>query len=248
MMVWPGMLDLALNPDLDIAGGLAQMARAGRAQVAKLLAPTSADALLSQVEAHSPWNTVAFFDGRHHDFDAASIASSPRDQVDLLWAHVHAAARNGFGYIYDNHPVYDAWRTGDPASHRPLDALVRFLNSEPFLALARQLVGAPDIAFADAQVTRFGPGHFLTQHDDDVAGRNRRAAYVLMLTKRWRPDWGGQLLFYDGQGDVTGGYTPSFNALNIFRVPALHAVSQVSTFAAAPRFAVTGWLRAGPMP
>jgi Rps23 Pro-64 3,4-dihydroxylase Tpa1-like proline 4-hydroxylase len=239
------MLHLAINPDLDVSAGLAQMGRAGRAQLTNFLAPASATALAAEVEAHSPWNAVAFFDGRHHDFDAASIASSPRDQVDLLWERVHAAARDGFGYIYENHPVYDAWRTGDPGLDRPLDALVHFLNSEPFLALARKLADAPDISFADAQITRFGPGHFLTQHDDDVAGRNRRAAYVLMLTRRWRPDWGGQLLFYDGGTNPSGGYTPCFNALNIFKVPAIHAVTQVSTFAAARRLAVTGWLRAG---
>ena len=168
--------------------------------------------------------------------------------MELLWAGVNAAAREGFGYIYENHPVYDAWRTGDANAHRPLDALVQFLNSETFLALARDLVGAPDINFADAQVTRYGQGHFLTQHDDEVAGRNRRAAYVLMLTRRWRPDWGGHLLFYDEQGNSSGGYTPTFNTLNIFKVPVPHSVTQVTAFAGASRLAITGWLRAGPVP
>ena len=38
-------------------------------------------------------------------------------------------------------------------------------------------------------------------------------------------------------------YRPSWNALNIFRVPAAHAVSSVAPFAGAPRLSITGWIR-----
>jgi Rps23 Pro-64 3,4-dihydroxylase Tpa1-like proline 4-hydroxylase len=72
----------------------------------------------------------------------------------------------------------------------------------------------------------------------------RRAAYVLNLTPEWRPDWGGLLQFYDAMGNVSRAFTPGFNVLNIFRVPQPHSVSWVTPLAAAPRYAVTGWLRA----
>lgn len=36
------------------------------------------------------------------------------------------------------------------------------------------------------------------------------------------------------------------NALNLFRVPALHAVTEVASFAAAGRYSLTGWLRQRP--
>ena len=56
---------------------------------------------------------------------------------------------------------------------------------------------------------------------------------------------GGLLLFYDSRGNVVRGYTPGFNMLNIFKVPQPHSVSWVTPLAANPRYAVTGWLRAG---
>ena len=58
-------------------------------------------------------------------------------------------------------------------------------------------------------------------------------------------DWGGLLLFHDGQDNVTRGYLPVFNSLNLFSVPQRHNVTWVTPLAAAPRYAVTGWLRAG---
>ncbi len=110
------------------------------------------------------------------------------------------------------------------------------------------LTGFTDIKFADAQLTKFSKGDFLTVHDDDVAGKNRRAAYVLNLTPQWRTDWGGMLQFHDQRGHISGAYTPCFNALNVFSVPQPHSVSQISTFAPCSRYSITGWLRAGKDP
>ena len=70
-----------------------------------------------------------------------------------------------------------------------------------------------------------------------------KAAYVLNFTPRWSPDWGGILNFIDRDGHVAEGYTPAFNALNVFRVPQLHSVSCVSPYAQAGRYSITGWLR-----
>jgi SM-20-related protein len=107
----------------------------------------------------------------------------------------------------------------------------------------RVVTGKKGIDFADAQATAYGPGHFLTAHDDEVAGKQRHAAYVFNLTPVWRVDWGGLLLFHGADGHVSRGFTPSFNALNIFAVPQPHSVSMVAPFAANRRYSVTGWLR-----
>ena len=124
-----------------------------------------------------------------------------------------------------------------------LEGVYDRLNSEPFLAFVRALTGDPRCAYADAQATRYRPGDFLTAHDDDVAGKHRLYAYVLNFTPSWRPDWGGLLAFHEADGHVSEAYTPSFNALNIFRVPQLHAVTQVASFAGAHRLSITGWVR-----
>ena len=66
---------------------------------------------------------------------------------------------------------------------------------------------------------------------------------MLNLTPDWRTDWGGLLAFIDEDGHVAEAYRPSYNALNIFRVPQRHAVSFVAPFAGAPRLSITGWIR-----
>jgi Rps23 Pro-64 3,4-dihydroxylase Tpa1-like proline 4-hydroxylase len=129
----------------------------------------------------------------------------------------------------------------DPAHF--LARVVAFLNGPEFLSFVRDITGESRIARADAQATRYGPGHFLTIHDDGIAGKNRLAAYVLNMTPKWSPDWGGNLTFLDERGHIGEGYVPTFNALNILKVPQRHYVSCVAPYAAAYRYSVTGWLR-----
>lgn len=69
---------------------------------------------------------------------------------------------------------------------------------------------------------------------------------MLNLSRDWRADWGGALVFEGADGHIEEGFAPAFNALNIFAVPMRHAVTQVAGFAPADRLSITGWLRARP--
>ena len=68
-----------------------------------------------------------------------------------------------------------------------------------------------------------------------------RLPNVFGLTRHWRPDWGGLLLFHDDDGQIDLGLVPAFNVLNLFAVPREHSVSVVAPFAAEPRLTITGW-------
>jgi len=176
------------------------------------------------------------------DLDAdARAALDTASQAALLEA-VHGQARDGFQFLFDSLRVseHPAERT---ARNWPVDQLVSAFNTEPWLDLFRALTGEPAIRMVDGQTTRYLPGHFLTAHDDNVAGKNRVAAYVLNLTPHWRVEWGGLLMFHDDAGDVVRALSPRHNAMHLFRVPQRHSVSLVAPFAGAPRLAITGWLR-----
>ena len=71
----------------------------------------------------------------------------------------------------------------------------------------------------------------------------RVLAAVLNLS-HWSIDWGGVMLFHNTDGSAHTGWTPSFNALNLFSVPQDHSVSMVTPLARAPRLAVAGWFYA----
>ena len=66
------------------------------------------------------------------------------------------------------------------------------------------------------------------------------------MTPEWRPDWGGALQFYNESRDkIVDEYLPTFNALNLFRVPMWHSVTQVTPFGDM-RYAISGWLEREP--
>jgi len=123
---------------------------------------------------------------------------------------------------------------------------VEWINSPIFIQLLRSVTGVSNIMAADAQATRYLPGHFLKRHNDQVANQSREVAYVLNLTKDWRSDWGGLLHFMDDRDRVTETYMPAFNTLTLFRVPMWHHVSYVSPAATEARYAITGWGQSRP--
>jgi len=49
----------------------------------------------------------------------------------------------------------------------------------------------------------------------------------------------GALQFYDRDDHIEEGYLPTFNALNLFRVPKRHSVTQVTSFGGL-RYSISG--------
>jgi len=199
-------------------------------------------ALHANLRARDDWRQVVNSGDKVFDLDRATRAKMTPAQIAALDASVHAGAREGFQYRFESIRVPD-----DAAARADSDdvlaALATFLSGDEARDLLRTVTGHADIAFADAQATAFSPGDFLTGHDDEVAGKGRRAAYVLGLNPRWRIEWGGLLLFHTSADRVGEGWSPGFNTLALFAVPQAHSVSLVTPSAAYRRYSVTGWLR-----
>ncbi|WP_306014793.1 2OG-Fe(II) oxygenase family protein [Oceanicaulis sp. MMSF_3324] len=241
------VLPIKLNPDLDPSAAAHGFAEQGYAAVNDVLVKPDARRLYKAASEWVEWNLVALIDGQHRDFIGAEMdrlepaRRAPFDQ--LVWRE----AQSGFGYLFENVPLYDAGMR-DRLTQPLFKAAFELTRSEAFIALGRKLTGDDAITFADCQLTRYRPGHFLTRHDDGVEGKNRSAAFVLNLTPDWCADYGGVLNLLDEQGDVRAGLTPAFNRLTLFKVPQPHLVSVISPFARGARFAITGWFRRGEEP
>ncbi len=236
-----------INPALDPDALAAEYRRAGRIHIPHFLGAEGAERLLAFLKGSGDWKLVINQGEKLFELGRATQAGLTPEQKEQLDQGVYAGARKGFQFRYETLrvPDADAERAADPSL---LNLFARFLSSEPALAFLRAVTGAAEVAFADAQATAYGPGHFLTAHDDDVAGKNRRAAYVFNLTKDWSVDWGGLLTFHEAGRSVAEAYVPAFNALNLLAVPQPHNVGFVTPFAARRRYSITGWLRAGPKP
>ncbi|MEN4904099.1 2OG-Fe(II) oxygenase family protein [Luteimonas sp. TWI1437] len=234
-------MPLAARHDLDQLRG--DFARDGHVVVPQVLTDGFAQALRACLLDWSRWALVTRIEGRHRDFDAAAIAQMDAASLRPLQALIFQETRRGMQYLYERFPVHDVGY--DPGPLPPaLDRFRMLLGGGPLRALVRSVTGVDDIDFGDAQATRYRAGHFLTHHDDDQPGKQRRLAYVLGLSPGWRADDGGQLQLLDGDGHVTDVVVPRFNALALFRVPRPHLVTAVSPFVDAARLSITGWWRA----
>jgi Rps23 Pro-64 3,4-dihydroxylase Tpa1-like proline 4-hydroxylase len=196
-----------------------------RVQISDFLESKSAQRIYQSLNSQTQWNLAWNLNGQHQDMDYTAVngwTETQKRKLDELIHQKKLLPGHFFNVIYE------------------------FLNSQELLVLARKITGFEQISFADVQATRFSKGHFLNEHDDQVIGKNRLAAFVLNLTPKWRSDWGGGLIFPD-ENEQAVTWFPKFNMLNIFTVPQKHAVTIVSPFAPESRYSLTGWFRSGPV-
>ena len=242
-MTRANIASFTLNPALDVDDLARTFERDGAIQICDFLLPGLAEALSRELSESGEWRRVINGGERVFEIPVANYAALPPDEIRTLDATIMASAAHGFQFRYETVRVPDE-EDARLSSGSLLDAVAEALGREPILDVLRRIGGDSDIVFADAQATRFQPGDFLTSHDDNVAGKNRRFAYVLSLSEGWRAEWGGLLHFTDEAGaTVSRSIVPRFNALSLFRVPQRHHVGCVAPYAPKARVSITGWLR-----
>ncbi|OYQ26010.1 hypothetical protein CHU93_12435 [Sandarakinorhabdus cyanobacteriorum] len=243
MMAAPTLF--ALNPALDRAAIAASLKANRLVQVEQALVPEAAETLWQVLRHQTQFGLAWAGDGQPggQHVRPEQLRSLPPDQKARMGNGAASAAGGGrFGFLYGQYPLVEAYAQQWHPGH-PLYQLLEEINGPAALDFARTVSGADDIIRADAQATLYAGGHFLTEHDDLVVQEGRRLAYVLNLTKDWKPDWGGYLNFMDDAGNITAGFMPRFNTLNLFLVPMRHNVGLVPPFAPLGRYAITGWFR-----
>lgn len=234
-----------LNPALDAPALAARFAASRRLQIRDLLTERSAEVLAEVVQRRTPYGLAYREAGAApQSLRAEALQKLAPERANALWqGAAGAVGRGDYGFIYAQYPMLDAYLQRWAPGH-PLELLLEHINAPVFLDFIRAVTGMPELIKADAQATLFAPNHFLAVHDDRGSNDEaRRVAYVLGLSRDWRPDWGGYLTFLDDDDDIIAGYRPRFNSLNIFEVPQRHNVTFVPPFAPVGRFAITGWFR-----
>ena len=233
---------IQLNNALDAAGLAKNYMAKRRIQIKDALSLDAAERIYGCLKDETPWSIVYAEKDKTIEIPPEELDTMTPQRQREIAMKINREAATGFQFFYQTYPLLHKVGQGvdqDLFIHRA----VEFVNSTPFLDLVRTVTGIPEIIKTTAHACCYESGHFLTYHDDESVGQNRRAAYVLNFTKYWRPDWGGYLNFYDGGLNITDAFMPGFNELNIFTVPAEHSVGYVTPFAPAPRFSITGWFK-----
>jgi SM-20-related protein len=230
-----------INPGLDLEEISATYSRDGRVRIFGLLSE-GALALYECLDARPDWIHLINTDDGVLELDPGQRARLSPAEWRAIADGAHLRARTGFQYRYHGLRVPDE---DEIVQDDLLLAFAGFMQSEAMIDLLKKVTGHEGLAFTDGQATAYGPGDFLTGHDDEVSGKARTAAYVFGLTPGWRLEWGGLLLFHGAHDRTAMGLAPRFNTLDLFKVPQMHSVSEVTGAAPHRRYAITGWLRAG---
>lgn len=215
-----------------------------RLHIPEILTPDSARELHGLLQDAEDW-TRSFHVGTGQDLDISvrELEAMPASERAELERSLADSSTDTLQYVFDTVRISAELEAGRPVA-RAMQSARDFINSRAFLDFVAAVTGDERLAFADVMATRYLPNHFLTAHGDENPLQRRLYAYVLNLTPIWRADWGGILMFLDDDGHVAEGYVPAFNALNLFAVPQLHAVSMVTRLAQTPRLSITGWIHA----
>ena len=234
---------LRLNPKIDAALYADTYRRHGLVQIPEIFEQETAEAIYQLLARNMSWRILMTEpnDVPIH-FDQAQWNGMTNEKRTEILKDVQRRASQNRGFLYYTYPMIEGYLKGWDAGHL-IHQVTELINSPDFLGLGRTITGVSEVTKADAHACQYRAGHFLTRHLDIGENKERRAAYVLGFTKDWQPDWGGLLLFLNDGQDIDRGFLPRFNNLTIFDVKYLHTVTQVSSFAAAPRLTITGWFR-----
>ena len=231
--------DLQINPNLDISEIAANYHRSGRVRITDFFA-SGATETRSYLESTDEWIQVISAEDGALEFDVEQRAQIDSRRWAKIQRDMHKRACTGFQYNYGSIRIPGDGELDEDIG--PLYSFANFVRSGPFLDLLSSITGKNDLHFTDGQATAYGTGDFLTGHDDNVIGKNRVAACVFGLTRIWRLEWGGVLVFHHTDHQSGELIVPQFNTLDLFKVPQIHSVSFVTPAAPHRRLAVTGWL------
>lgn len=239
----PASSTFAISRQIDIAGFSREFQQKGIVQIPGIFETDTAERLHRSLREEVPWGLAYELAGKSQYLDSARLAVIEPQAMQDIERQIRSEAGKGFQYRYYNYPILDAYLQRWPNEVPLLHGFLDFINGPQWLSLMRSVCGMPGLVKCDAQASLYAADCFLHRHSDAQSREGWRIAYVLGLTRNWRPEYGGTLQFLDDHGNTTLGLLPQFNTLNLFAVPRWHMVTHVPPYAPTERYSITGWLR-----
>jgi Rps23 Pro-64 3,4-dihydroxylase Tpa1-like proline 4-hydroxylase len=140
--------------------------------------------------------------------------------------------------------TYQFYRTMNNKSASFIEYVTRKIISSPeFINMLNEITGLNLTKINTIFMSKYKAGNFLSPHSDKGNGK---LAFVINLSKFWKPQYGGNLHFLnDERTEIIDTYVPNFNNIVLFHVPKPngipHYVSHVSPAVKLHRLAISGW-------
>ena len=147
-----------------------------------------------------------------------------------------AFGKNEFSYVF--------YRTMNNVRPQfPEFILRKIMGSHQFIDFLNSITGLDLKVLNTLFMSKYKSGNFLSPHSDKGNGK---LAFVINLSKNWKPQYGGNLHFLnDDRTEIIDTFVPEFNNLVLFYVPEPdgipHYVSHVVQNVQQSRFAISGW-------
>jgi len=181
------------------------------------------------------WNSTTCFDNVKAD---VQFKSSTRDQIQK---NVKKATR---AFNDDNFSFsFERTLNNHPFKCSCIECYTKYLFKTPqIIEQIREITDMNITTAHDIFISKYSHGNFLSVHSDR---NNGRVAFILNLSKNWKPEYGGLLhILDDVRANVIKTIVPHFNTLTLFYIPPdigiPHFVSHVN-IKNKNRFAITGW-------
>ena len=231
---------ILLNKDINPEEFASTLQEKGRVQIKNIFSDKTADHLYNLIKQNKTWY-LAYNEGdQYYESILQEFEKMPAHLKQQFMNNIYRRARTSFQYLFQQYYITQAVEKGEEKGH-PLHVMHDFVNADPFMSFMKKLTGEDNIRFIESFVSSYGPGHFLTDHDDTHDKNDRVVAYTIGMTKNWKKDWGGHLAFFDDDGNIKQALMPSFNTLSVFLIPQPHAVQFVAPFAQMNRVSFLGW-------
>lgn len=224
-----------INDNLDWDAIKECYQRDGRVRIKNFLKESIAEEIRQCMASNQNWDLYCSSTNGSVTYSPEQMRTLTPQQHSEIMRSLHAVANTGFAFFYYRHNLL---KNEYPVMTR----LGQYTSGPEYLNFARYISGDNGLNGVTLGATCFQSGCFITLHDDLHEKEGRRIAQVFGFTKRWNPDWGGNLHFLDQDMKVAGVEVPSFNTLDLLKVPQHHFVSQVSSYAPEKRYSITGWL------
>ncbi len=232
--------EIKLNPDIDLEQAAIILKENGRVQIHNFFTDETAERLLELIMSNKTWYLSynegdQFLESSLTEFNALAPQFKQR-----MMNNIYQRAASAFQYVFIQYYITQAVKKGEEKGN-PIHLMHEFVNGDLFMPFMKALTGQDEITWIESFVSRYAPGHFLTNHDDTHYKNDRVIAYTIGMSKNWSKDWGGHLAFFDEKGNVDQAFIPSFNTLSVFAIPQPHAVQMVAPYAKGERLSFLGW-------